>query len=342
MRKKQFLPIAKTALILVYFVIVAGALVRMTGSGMGCPDWPKCFGYYIPPSDIKELTWSPGREFDKGQVIIKDEALLVATGDFTTGGTFDANQWRPYTKHDYAIFNPTHTWIEYLNRLCGALAGIAVFVMAIFSIAFRKDNKRIMWLSWLVVFLMGFQGWLGATVVYSVLNPVKITLHMVVALVIVAMMLYIIRNVQPKATGLKHDALFSGLLLAALALTLIQVVFGTQVRQFVDEQVKMVGYDNMQAVLENPAVNFYIHRSLSFLVFFLNGFLFWRNRQRKLGFGKMNWVLLLIFVEILSGIAMYYFDFPFGTQAIHLVIASLLFGTQFYLVLESKMAVKAT
>lgn len=342
MRKKQFLPIAKTALILVYFVIVAGALVRMTGSGMGCPDWPKCFGYYIPPSDIKELTWSPGREFEKGQVIIKDEALLVATGDFTTGGTFDANQWRPYTKHDYAIFNPTHTWIEYLNRLCGALAGIAVFVMAIFSIAFRKDNKRIMWLSWLVVFLMGFQGWLGATVVYSVLNPVKITLHMVVALVIVAMMLYIIRNVQPKATGLKHDALFSGLLLAALALTLIQVVFGTQVRQFVDEQVKMVGYDNMQAVLENPAVNFYIHRSLSFLVFFLNGFLFWRNRQRKLGFGKMNWVLLLIFVEILSGIAMYYFDFPFGTQAIHLVIASLLFGTQFYLVLESKMAVKAT
>ena len=42
---KYFISWAKIALILVYLVIVAGALVRMTGSGMGCPDWPKCFGY---------------------------------------------------------------------------------------------------------------------------------------------------------------------------------------------------------------------------------------------------------------------------------------------------------
>lgn len=335
MHKKRFLSIAKTALVLVYFVIVAGALVRMTGSGMGCPDWPKCFGYYIPPTDIKELTWSPGREFEKGQVIIKNETLLVATGDFRTGNTFEASQWRPYTKHDYAIFNPTHTWIEYLNRLAGALAGLAVFVMVVFSFSFRKDNPRVTWLSWLAVFLMGFQGWLGATVVYSVLNPVKITLHMVVALIIVAVILYIIRKAQPKTNTLKYDSRFGKLLIAALILTFVQVVLGTQVRQFVDEQVKIVGYDNMQAVLESPTVNFYIHRSFSFLVFGLNLFLFLRNRKLKLGFHKVNWAMCLIGLEVLSGIAMYYLDFPFGTQAAHLVLASILFGIQFYLVLES-------
>lgn len=339
--KKHFVSIAKTALILVYFVIVAGALVRMTGSGMGCPDWPKCFGYYIPPSDIKELTWSPGRTFEKGQVIIKDETLLVADGDFTTGDTFDASQWRPYTKHDYAIFNPTHTWIEYLNRLAGALAGIAVFVMAVCSFVFRKEKSRITWLSWLVVFLMGFQGWLGATVVYSVLNPVKITLHMVVALVIVAVMLYIIREAKDKICAFKSDRLFSRLLWIALLLTLIQVVLGTQVRQFVDEQVKIVGYDNMEAVLDNPTVNFYFHRSFSFLVFGLNVFLFLRNRKFNLGLDKMVWVLAVVGFEILSGVAMYYLDFPFGTQAVHLVLASVLFGIQFYLVLESKSTKKA-
>jgi len=339
--KKNFISSAKISLVLVYFVIVAGALVRMTGSGMGCPDWPKCFGYYIPPTDIKELTWTPNHVYEKGQVIIKDETLLVANGDFMTGKIFDAGSWRPYTKHDYAIFNPTHTWIEYLNRLAGALAGIAVFVMAVLSIGLWKNNKKLTLLSWLVVFLMGFQGWLGATVVYSVLNPIKITLHMVVALVIVGLILYIIRMARIKINVVVPDNLFSKLLWCALLLTLIQVILGTQVRQFVDEQVKFFGYGNMQAVLEHPTIDFYIHRTLSILVFAFNAFLFVRNSKMRLGFDKMNWVMVLIGLEIISGIAMYYFDFPFGSQATHLVMASVLFGIQFYLVLESKKPEKS-
>lgn len=330
--KKHFLTSAKITLILVYLVIIAGAAVRMTGSGMGCPDWPKCFGYYIPPSDIKQLTWSPGREFEKGQVIIKDETLLVATDDFTTGTDFDASHWRPYTKHDYAIFNPTHTWIEYANRLTGALAGLATIIMAVFSIGFWRDKKKITLLSWLAVFMMGFQGWLGAKVVYSVLNPVKITLHMVVALVIVALVLFIIRKSNaPKERLYVNDSPFRSVLLLAIVLSLIQIVLGTQVRQFVDEQVRTFGYDQMNLVLKNPDVAFYVHRSFSIAVLGVNFILFWRNRKLNLGFGKINWVMALIGIEVISGLAMYELDFPFGSQAVHLVIASVMFGVQYYL-----------
>lgn len=334
--KKYFPSVTKTALVLVYLVIIAGALVRMTGSGMGCPDWPKCFGYYIPPTDISELTWSPGREFEKGQVIIKGEKLLVAQDNFKSGSEFDESHWQAYTKHDYAVFNPTHTWVEYVNRLFGALAGLACFVMAVFSFSLWKQNKKITLLSWLVVFLMGFQAWLGATVVYSVLNPVKITIHMVMALFIVCLILYILNLAKPKVTSLKFDKVFDSVLIISLILTLTQVILGTQVRQFVDEQVKMYGYDAMHKVLENPIIGFYFHRTFSFVVLLINVILITRNNKLKLGFKKINWVMWLLGIEILSGILMYWYDFPFGSQSVHLVIASLLFGTQFYLILESK------
>jgi cytochrome c oxidase assembly protein subunit 15 len=328
--KKYFSRIAKLALVLVYLVIIAGALVRMTGSGMGCPDWPKCFGYYIPPTDIKELTWSPNRDFEKNQVIIKDEKLLVAVHDFTTTQQFNSTDWRFYTKHDYAIFNPKHTWIEYINRLLGALAGIVILIMSIASFTFWKQNKKIVFLSWLSTFLMGFQGWLGATVVYSVLNPFKITLHMLVALVIVAVLLYIIQNVTSTKKEIQKNTLFRNILYLGILLSLIQIILGTQVRQYVDEQVKIVGYNNMNLVFKNPYLKLYIHRSFSLLILGVNLFLYLKNKKSNLGYRLFNWIIILIFIEITSGIALYYFDFPFGSQPIHLVVATVLFGLQFY------------
>lgn len=333
--QKKFRKIAKISLVLVYLVIAAGAIVRMTGSGMGCPDWPKCFGYYIPPTEASELQWQPDRKFKKGQVIIVGETLQVARKDFETPSKYDEENWELYTKHDYAIFNPWHTWIEFINRLCGALAGLATLILAFFSVRFWKKNKKITLLSWLVVFGMGFQAWLGATVVYSVLAPAKITVHMVMALVIVALLLYLIHATKRPSENLKYQKNLSTWLLVALAATLVQVLLGTQVRQFVDEQMDVVGETAKHLWLSNFDWTFYVHRSFSIAVVVLNLFLAQRIFKNKLGYSKMNWVLLLLALEIITGISMYYFDFPFATQPLHLIIASVLFGVQFYLVLEA-------
>ena len=67
--------ITLVSIIIVYLVILAGGIVRMTGSGMGCPDWPKCFGYLIPPTERSQLEWKPNSEYNKNQIIIIDENL---------------------------------------------------------------------------------------------------------------------------------------------------------------------------------------------------------------------------------------------------------------------------
>ncbi|WP_026915493.1 COX15/CtaA family protein [Christiangramia portivictoriae] len=325
----------KISLILVYLVIVAGAVVRMTGSGMGCPDWPKCFGYYIPPTEVSEIKFQPNRTYEEGQVIIVDETLKVAASDFTSTATYNAEDWEDYEKHDYAIFNPTHTWVEYINRLVGALAGFAVLIMAFLSIGKFRKSKRITILSWLSVLMMGFQAWLGATVVYSVLAPAKITIHMVMALVIVAVLLYLLYISREHSSNKFKSKSFQNLLIFAVILTLIQVVLGTQVRQFVDEQVRNLGYNAQELWLANPDLTFYVHRSFSILVLLINVLLWWKNHRNKLFQSRVNWVMAFILLEVATGVAMYNFDFPFLSQPLHLVIASILFGVQFYLLMET-------
>jgi hypothetical protein len=51
----------------------------------------KMLWYYIP-TEQQELLFA-GKEYDKGQVIIKEEALLVAKNDFISKSSFDSNNW---------------------------------------------------------------------------------------------------------------------------------------------------------------------------------------------------------------------------------------------------------
>jgi len=328
----MFRRFAKTSLILIYLVIIAGAVVRMTGSGMGCPDWPKCFGYYIPPTEEEQLVWKPDHEYFKGQVIIVHQNLKVAVNKFKSNESFNDQNWSNYEKHDYAKFNVWHTWIEYINRLLGALSGVFILLMFLFSLRYRKTRPKLIYWSAITLLLLLFQAWLGATVVYSNLLPARITIHMIVALIIVALLLYIVyiskENIDRNTTSSK----FKYLVIFGLVLSLVQIGLGTQVRQFVDETVKQVGYDQKELWLNDPDIKFYIHRSLSILVSLTNGLIWFLNRKFQYGLNRLTNALVgVIGLEIFTGILMFYFDFPFLSQPLHLIIAALMFSLQFYI-----------
>ncbi|RCS28384.1 heme A synthase [Polaribacter sp. WD7] len=336
--KAKFPKIVQIAIISIYLIFLAGSVVRMTGSGMGCPDWPKCFGYYIPPTSEDQITWKPNTEFKKGFIIIKDEALFVAQQDLKTASTFNADYWTPYTKHNYNVFNKYHTWTEYINRLVSVLAGFVFLFLIYGAFKLRKTDKRIPILAFLAFFLLLFEAWLGKTVVDSNLSPTKITIHMVVGLIIIALLLGL-KYIVSKTKTYPYNSLFNKLLIVSVLFSLIQIAMGTQVRQFIDEQVKLFGFENKNYSLMNPSLKFYFHRSFTIAIVLVNLGLFYINQTKNLGYKLVNWIVFLLFLETITGILMYYAEIPFGTQSIHLMAGALLFGFQFYLWLQSRKTV---
>jgi cytochrome c oxidase assembly protein subunit 15 len=127
------------------------------------------------------------------------------------------------------------------------------------------------------------------------------------------------------------------LLYSTFVLTLVQIALGIEVRQYIDAQVVRWGYDSPQYWLAAPELSFYIHRSLSILVLLANAWLFVSVVKEQLEKFFIRVILWLIGGEVALGIAMFYFDFPFATQPLHLVVATLLFGVQLYWILRIKL-----
>ena len=334
--KNRFSTIVKITLVSLYLIFLAGSIVRMTGSGMGCPDWPKCFGYYIPPTSEEQITWQPNSTYDEGIIIIKDEILYVAEQKVNTSSVFNENNWEEYTKHEYATFNKFHTWVEYINRLITVLSGFIFLFLLAGSLKFRKENKWIPILSFIAFFFMLVEAFLGKMVVDSNLKPTMITIHMVIGLLIIGLILKLLFITRKEKTVFKYHSLFNKLLIVSIIFSLIQIAMGTQVRQFIDEQVKLFGFENKEYSLMNPSFKFYFHRSFTIAIILVNFGLFYLNQLHKLGYKLVKWILVLLFLETITGILMYYAEFPLGTQAIHLLSGALLFGVQFYLWLQSR------
>lgn len=340
--KKHFPRIVKITLISVYLIFLAGSVVRMTGSGMGCPDWPKCFGYLVPPTSEEQITWQPNKSFKKGMIIVKDEALFVAENNVTTSDTFNSSNWKKYTKHNYAKFNKYHTWTEYINRLASVVSGFVFLFLVYGALKYRKDNIKIPIIAFTALFLMLVEAWLGKTVVDTNLKPTIITIHMVIGLVIIALLLYLQFILSEKKNVYKYHNLFNKLLIVSVIFSLVQIAMGTQVRQFIDEQVKLHGFHNKQFSLLDPNFKFYFHRSFTIAIVLVNFGMLYLNEVKKLGYKLVNWIVFLIILETITGILMYYAEFPLGTQAIHLLAGAILFGLQFYLWLQSRKINQST
>jgi len=337
--RRLLLRLLRIELVLVYLVIVAGSVVRMSGSGMGCPDWPKCFGLLIPPTQHEQVAFHPQSDYKKGQMIVVNDTLWVAQTDIHTAGEWNRSNWSAYTKHDYTLFNPVHTWIEYINRLLGALAGIPMLLIFIASLYYLRKFTIITLIGASGLFMLGFVAWLGKLVVDGHLIPGQITLHMLGAMIIIALLFTMMALLQQNVKKYLLDSKpLKTLLSIALVLTIVQIIMGTQVREQVDELYKQFDGGNRGAWLGELDITFYIHRSFSIALLAVNGFLWQRNRKADEPVKLISVIMLLLMLELFTGIALVYVDFPPAAQPMHLVLAIVIFGLQYFLWFHNQLA----
>jgi cytochrome c oxidase assembly protein subunit 15 len=287
---------------LTYVLIAVGGLVRASGAGLGCPDWPRCFGSWIPPASAAELP----------------------------------------AQFDPALFNPARMWTEYLNRVLGVSVGFAILATTISAWRTHRRELRIVWAIVSALLLTGFQGWLGGRVVVHELAPWIVTTHMLVALVIVSLLLWATveslaasrvssrggQGSSSRHEGTPHDLRRLGWCAwGATALLLVQVAIGTQVRGRVDDALALVSRDQALATVGLLDMT---HRNVSVLVGLAVLGLWvsaWLRHADHVPLVRAATVALACVVsQIAVGIALASFALPPPAQVAHLTVASLLLG----------------
>ncbi len=331
-RKWCFITLLSTILL-----IAIGGLVRSTGSGMGCPDWPKCFNCWVPPTSVQQLP--DGYEAKYIALRLKKNERVAKTLS-----ALGFKETAERIKNDPSIleaeiFNATKTWIEYINRLIGVLIGLFIFITVVLGWRLRKTDARLFWLSLAGLIGVGLEGFLGSIVVSTNLMPQFITVHMILAIVLLLVLVLAWHLSKPKSLRIISETekqkakpqFYGGVALCALVS--IQIIMGTQVREGVDLISRQLGEAQRYDWVNHLPNIYQVHKFFYYLLLPLT--LFWLYRMHDLiPFQKVLRtqsfvVFALLSTEIILGISMHRFAIPAFIQPLHLTVAVSLLAVLF-------------
>lgn len=330
MKSKFSLRFAWITLCSIFLVVIAGSVVRMTGSGMGCPDWPKCFDCYIPPTDISQLPENYKDIYSEK----RKEKLHRFAGFLSSLGLENKAQelLADPSLLEEQDFNPLNTWTEYINRLTGALAGLLIFVQVILAFAKFRKQKLLSLLSFALLLLTGFQAWFGAMVVATNIVPWVLTVHMLLALLMIVIQLHIIHLLGHKKTASTSNRTLLILGALGVVLMILQTLWGTQVRQQVDVIAKLSDRSTWMQQLDGI---FYIHRSMAIGLLLLGLLIVYIARKNRQFQNQSYWILGIMIFEASVGKLFDLLGMPAILQPTHLLLSMLLFAFIYTLMLKN-------
>ena len=312
---------ALAALLATIFLIFVGAIVRVTGSGLGCPDWPTCWGELIPPTSLEQV------DFDR-----LDISKFQKRDPGITKETLSAE------------FNPVHVWIEFINRLVSLPVGLFTLATFLFSFQFLRKTPSVFIASFFALVLVLTNAVMGAIVVRSGLKPGVITLHMALAMTLLCVLVYAIYRGGDRRpqVNLNGSGSIRTLLIVLFFACVGEGVMGSQVRELTDElalKFKNIPRNVWHETLEQKPI-YLIHRSVSWVIFVLGAMTFFKTRKATGDLGQLclKTVCSIILAQMTLGILMSHVSVHPIVQVLHIGLSSILVVALFWLLIASRSA----
>jgi cytochrome c oxidase assembly protein subunit 15 len=316
----------------VFLLLLAGGVVRSSGSGMGCPDWPVCYGTYFPPTCSCQLPSDyqaiyAQKRMKKAQ---RFASLLSSLGMETQAQLIisDPNLLKP------EIFNPQKAWTEYINRLIGVLSGLFSLIFFISLIRIRKkiSNNRF-WTGFAGFVMMLFNGWLGSIVVATNLFPVIVTIHYLATYAVLAFFMLSILNTrlnEQSVALVKYKWFF----VFFVTMSLIQVIYGTQLRQVAEEGVstgELYKYGDVNFDYLGSVFNIHWFLAVGLIFASLIPLVLLRKKIERRWFMIIGLLSVTLVIQYFSGVINLKSAFPMIPQVSHIFFAGLVFGITLYI-----------
>ena len=304
-------------LFLTFDLIMFGAFTRLTDSGLGCPDWPGCYGTANPH--------------------LARQAISAAEAAMPEG---------PVTYFK--------AWIEIIHRYLAASVGVLILAQVIIAWVKRREFSGAPVFATALLFVVALQGAFGAWTVTMKLQPVIVTTHLLLAMGLLAMLAWLAAKIQAGSTQrvahealrLKWPARLAWLILvmqialggwvstnyAVLACTDYPLCQGVLVPNM-DLEQGFTLWRELGKTADGQYLSFaaltaihWVHRNFAWLVIFSSGYVALRARKMA-GIGQVaNLVLLVLFVQFSTGLANILFDWPLPIAVMHNGGAALLLG----------------
>ena len=309
---------------LTFDLIMFGAFTRLSDSGLGCPDWPGCYGLANPML---------------AHVDIRAAEALMPTGPVTL----------------------VKAWIEMVHRYVAMAIGLLTIAMMVE--AWRQWRKRKAagqpqrtetspWLPTSVFLLICVQGAFGAWTVTMKLQPVIVSTHLLLGMTMLALLTWLacrqeqaLVPLRPPGPPSPPPVLRRLRWLGALAglLLLVQIALGGWVStnyatlacsefplcggKLVPEMDFEHGFTLWRALGKTAAGHYlpfpaltaihWVHRSFALLVFLGIGYAAYHAWRQPALRKTARWIAIVLAVQACSGIATIYLDFPLAIAVLH-------------------------